>query len=355
MDQASLVNLNSRNHVKKSTIAALVLSCFAASAQAQSSVTVYGTIDTGISKKTDTTLNIGKRDSNKLGFKGVEDIGDGLKALFQVEMRFEPDTGTVESNSRPLFQGQSRVGLHGGFGMVRIGRGVTAYQDTKDAFDPWNGNAGTAGFKGDVMVAGYSSEQLDPAGSSNDRFSNALFYNSLEMSGFQFNASVATKETNGGAALTGRGAAAAPQYGANAEASANPFSLSGTYKNGALAAMLAYERNGAETKAGMVAGSVMATPELKLVASYARQNQDHTKVTNSETKGWVVGANYTMGAGKILAGYGQKAPDGAVKTKQVSLGYEYSLSKRTFVFAEASSKKAATNVSYYGVGVHHNF
>ena len=341
--------------MKKHLIAALVLSAFGSAAYAQSAVTVYGAIDDGIAKATDKTLAVTKRDSNKLGFKGTEDLGDGLKALFQLEMRFEPDTGTVESGSRPLFQGQSRVGLQGNFGMLRIGRGVTALQDAKDAFDPFNGISGTPGFKSDVEVAGYTSQPLDPAGSSNDRFNNAIWYNSPLVSGFQFNATVGSKEANGGPAVVGRGTTAAPQYAAGAEASAAPFSLAATYKEGVIGAMVGYERNTVETKLWHVGVSAMATPELKLMATYARQDQGHSKATNPQTKGWLVGANYTIGAGRFLAGYGQKTPDGAVKTKQASVGYEYNLSKRTFVYADVSNKKAATTARYYGVGVHHNF
>lgn len=331
------------------------MTAFAASAQAQSGVTVYGSIDAGIAKVTDKTLAVTKRDSNKLGFRGTEDLGNGLKALMQLEMRYEPDTGTVESSTRPLFQGQTRVGLQGAFGMVRIGRGTTAVQDAKDAFDPFNGISGTPGFKSDIEVAGYTSQPLDPAGSSNDRFNNAVWYNSPLIGGVALNMTVGTKEGNGGPAVVGRGTTAAPQYAANGEASANPFSIAATYKNGNIAAMLGYERNAVETKLLQAGVSVNPMADLKLMATYARQDQGHIKAVNPETKGWLVGANYTVGAGRFLAGYGQKSPDGAVKTKQASLGYEYNLSKRTFVYADVSSKKAATDVKYYGVGLHHNF
>ncbi len=339
----------------KHTILALALVGAFGVAQAQSSVTIYGTLDQGLTKKTDTTLAIGKRDNNKLGFKGVEDLGNGLKALFQLEIRYEPDTGTVESNSRPLFQGQSRVGLQGAFGMVRLGRGTTALMDAIDAFEPWSGVPSVAGFKTDLTVAGYSSDPLSPAGNSGNRFSNALFYNTPEIAGFQFNATVGTKEANGGPAIVGRGTATAPQYIASSEASANPFSLSATYKNGPAAFFAAYERNAIETKLMSLAASVMASNELKLVATYSRQDREHTTLTNPKTKAWVLGANYTIGAGKVLAGYGQKTPDGGIKTKQTSIGYEYGLSKRTYLYVDLSDKKAATAVKFYSVGVHHNF
>jgi len=353
--------------MKKSLLALALFGAFAGVANAQSAVQIYGTVDAGMIKRSNQTLNIGKRSNNTLGFKGTEDLGNGLKALFQLEIRYEPDTGTNEQGAggqRPLFQGQSRVGLQGDFGMVRLGRGLTAFQESSIAFDPWHGLPTPAGFQTDLVVAGYTSDPLGPIGNSTNRFSNALFYNSPEFSGFQINTTVATKEANQGAAVVGRGILA-PQYGVNAEASANPYSITATYKNGPIAAMLATERNAVETRIWSIAASILATPELKLMASYQRQNQDHTLATNPLTKAWVLGANYTMGPGKFLAGYGQKNPDGIAKTYQTSLGYEYSLSKRTYVYADASRKKApvapatagapAININTYAVGVNHAF
>ncbi|MYN15139.1 porin [Rugamonas sp. FT107W] len=343
------------NKSYKSFTALAVLAATAGVAQAQSAVTVYGNIDLGVFKKTGSTLSEGRRDNNRLGFKGVEDLGDGLKALFQLEIRYDPDVGTIEGASRPLFQGQSRVGLQGSFGTVRIGRGLTALQDSNVAFEPFRGTPSTAGFITDLMVAGYTSQPLDPAGSSANRFSNAVFYNSPEIAGLQLNVTVATREANGNPALIGRGTQAAPQYAANAALNSNPYSVSATYRAGIFAAMLAAERNAAETKLWSVAGSVQARPDLKLVASYQSQDQEHTVAVNPVTKAWVVGANLDIGPGTLLAGYGRKTPDGAVPTKQIGLGYEYGLSKRTFLYVDASNRKAVTSVNFYGVGIHHNF
>ena len=345
--------------MKKSLVALALFGAFAGVAHAQSSVVIYGTLDAAVTKRTGTTVNIGKHDNNKLGFKGVEDLGNGLKALFQLEMRFEPDTGVVENTTRPLFQGQSRVGLQGDFGTVRLGRGLTAFQESTTAFEPWSGMPTPAGFQTDLQVAAYTSDPLSPAGNSNNRFSNAVFYNTPVVGGFQANATIATKEANNGPALAGT------TVGANSEARVTPYSLSATYTAGMFGGMAAYERNAVETKLWSIAASVNPMPELKVMASYTKQDQGKTVAFNPETKSWVLGANYTMGPGMFRAGYGQKTPDGIVKTKQVSLGYEYSLSKRTYVYAEASNRKQptvpvtttskATSVNYYGVGVHHNF
>ncbi|WP_305824924.1 porin [Massilia brevitalea] len=353
--------------MKKSLMAVALVGAFAGVAHAQTAVQIYGTLDAGVQKQSGNTLSIGKRAANTLGFKGTEDLGNGLKALFQLEIRYESDTGTVENGSRPLFQGQSRVGLQGDFGMVRIGRGLTPYQETIGAFEPWHALPNQGGFYTDLAVAGYNSAPLEPANSSNNRWSNAFWYNSPVTSGFQVNAAIATKE---GAGANGR--AVGTQYPVGAEASANPFSISTTYNNGPAALMLGYERNAVETKVWSAAGSFMATPQLKLMALYTHQDQGNAFTAlpvlangvrvGPETNAWVLGANYTMGPGKVLVGYGQKDPDNWIKTKQMSLGYEYSLSKRTYVYIDASRKTGAQgqfgvdrSVNYYDLGINHSF
>ncbi|CAN7560327.1 porin [Pseudoduganella sp. LjRoot289] len=355
------------------TLALLGISGTVTGAHAQSSVTVYGTLDAGIAKVSGTTAQIAKRDNNKLGFRGVEDLGGGLKALFQLEIRYESDTGTVEAGSRPLFQGQSRVGLQGAFGTVRLGRGLTAYQEASTAFEPWNGlptvvpssTGGSIGpgFQPDIHVAGYTSDALGPAGNSRNRFSNAVFYNSPLYNGFQLNLTVGAKEANGNAALIGRGTALAPQYPANSAPSAAPYSVSATYNSGRFGALAAYERNAIETKLWALAASYKPLPDLKLMASYQQQDQSHTMAANADIKAWLLGANYTMGAGKLLLGYGQKTPDAAPHVKQASIGYEHSLSARTYLYADLSNRKTPPvstpailrSYTFYGAGVHHNF
>lgn len=354
-------------HTTRVLTLALLGAC-ASAAHAQSTVQVYGLIDAGIIKRTDQRVVIGKRANNTLGFKGVEDLGDGLRALFQLEIRYEPDTGTIEQGAggvqRPLFQGQSRVGLQGAFGTVRIGRGLTAFQESSIAFEPFHGVPSPVGFQTDMTVAGYTSDPLGLVGNSTNRFSNALFYNSPELAGFQLNATVGTRESSpGSAALIGRGTPSAPQFGPGANAAANPYSVSGTYKSGPLALMAALEQNAVETRLYSLAASYLVLPDLKLMASRTRQDRGTTMGNNEDVNAWVLGANYTIGAGKILAGYGQKDAGvlnaSAQKTKQYSLGYEHSLSKRTYVYADASQRRSAsttpTHLSTVAIGVNHSF
>jgi predicted porin len=337
------------------------LSC---AAQADSGVQVYGTLDVGMIKRSDVSLAIGKRADNTLGIKGSEALAKGVHALFQLEVRYEPDTGSLElgggGNSRPFLQGQSRVGLQGSFGMIRIGRGLTAFQETSGAFEPFHGVPSPAGFQTDLAVAGYTSDPLGAPGNSANRFSSALFYNSPQFNGFQINTTLATRAANRGAALIGRGSASAPQYASGSKASANPYSIAMTYKNAGAALMVATERNALESQVSSLAVSLMVNPELKLMASYTRQQRDHTVAGDADTSAWVLGGNYIMGPGKLLVGYGNKtdeADSADLKTRQFSLGYEYSLSKRTYLYVDASKKHfpAGASIHHYALGMNHAF
>ncbi|SHN68244.1 Outer membrane protein (porin) [Duganella sacchari] len=349
----------------KKTLVALALTGVFSVAYAQSSVVIYGTLDAGVSRRTDTDVTaVGKRDNNKLGFRGVEDLGSGLKALFQLEIRYEPDTGVIESTTRPLFQGQSRVGLQGDFGTLRIGRALTAFQETSTAFEPWAGMPAVAGYQTDLQVAGYTSDPLSPAGNSANRFSNAVFYNTPVIGGiFQLNVTVGTKEAANNPVIIGRGTATLPQFPANTMAPVNPYSLSATVTNGPGAAYVAYERNAVSTKLWSIGASFKPIPDLKLMGSYQRQDQDYSVPINPITKAWLIGANYNIGAGMIRAGFGQKTPDNVLnsaaiaKTKQFSLGYDYNLSPRTYLYIDGTRKKLtpAATFNFYSVGIHHNF
>jgi predicted porin len=365
--------------MKKSLVALALMGAFSSAAYAQSSVTIYGTLDAGINKTTHTansSVQEGKRDNNKLGFRGVEDLGSGLKALFQLEIRFEPDTGTIEGVSRPLFQGQSRVGLQGSFGTVRLGRGLTSLQETTTQYEPWSGMPNVAGFQTDIMVGGYrsavsgsGSDPLGLAGNSGNRFANGLWYNSPVYNGFQLNLNMASKENNGlTTAIVGRGTAAAPQYPIGSLASVYPYSASATFSEPGAAlprysVYAAAERNAVEVKLWSVGAYFRPIPDLKLMANYSKQDLGSIVAINDTINTWMVGANYNIGPGKVLFGYGQKDPDGSLKWKQLSVGYEYNLSARTYLYLDLSQKKLplttsatfTTKQNHYALGVHHNF
>jgi general bacterial porin, GBP family len=119
--------------MKKSLLALAALSAFATAAQAQSSVTVYGIVDIGFTSQdtagvsgtamTDNTLA-----TSRLGFRGTEDLGGGLKAEFQLESKLAPSNGMVGADTpnatqtNVMFNRESWVGLSSTkFGSLRLG------------------------------------------------------------------------------------------------------------------------------------------------------------------------------------------------------------------------------------------
>ena len=113
--------------MKKSLLALAALTAFAGVASAQSSVTLFGIVDlsargvdNGIGTRS--TINQDGNSSSRLGFRGVEDLGGGLKAGFWIEGALSADTGNATGQT---WQRRSTVSLMGGFGEIRLGRDYT--------------------------------------------------------------------------------------------------------------------------------------------------------------------------------------------------------------------------------------
>lgn len=343
-----------RISMKKSLLALAVLGAFAGAAQAQTSVTIYGQMDVGITKSTGSSTAVNAGDNNKLGFKGTEDLGGGLSALFQAEIRFDPNTGRTEgNNTRPLFQGSSVVGLSGGFGTVRLGRALTPLQATLPAFDPWGATRNRGAFVPVVALAGgtagsgqtfYTSTPLEPTNGAANRFSNAIFYSTPNMSGFQGQFALQSKQAQD---------AGTPEV--------LPFSAAFTYANGPVGALVAYEKNAVRSSIWAL-GASYKVGTANIMGTYAKQSAGGVIVpagvnAGQDAKSWTIGTNVDLGTGNFLAGYGQDKPDVGNKLGKLSLGYEHKLSKRTFLYTDIIRVKAdnVDSVNTIDVGVHHNF
>jgi predicted porin len=147
--------------MKKSLIALAALASIAGSVQAQSSVTLYGIIDmnVGTSKSESTTAKQTIFNSSesaiatsRLGFKGVEDLGGGLKLAFTLEGCLNPNNGTAgtgvtdsataaTTTTNRLFNREAQVELSGAFGAVRFGTtDLLATNNIMDGLINVNGN-----------------------------------------------------------------------------------------------------------------------------------------------------------------------------------------------------------------------
>ncbi|EEA00506.1 porin Gram-negative type [Burkholderia sp. H160] len=140
--------------MKKSLLALAALGAFAGVAHAQSSVTLYGIVDAGITFTNNVglgskapggyqqyALTSGVLQGSRFGLRGTEDLGGGLKALFVLENGFNVNNGTLGQGGL-MFGRQAYVGLSSQFGTVTMGRqydSVVDYVGPFEAGDQWGG------------------------------------------------------------------------------------------------------------------------------------------------------------------------------------------------------------------------
>ena len=308
--------------MKKSLLALAVLGAFAGAASAQSSVTLYGKLDLGFAKeagKADKQVRDGS--SSRLGFRGVEDLGGGLKAMFQIEHRFNPDTGTVTNTA--FWHGLSTVGLGGSFGTVNLGRQYTAaFSLATDVIDPFGGDT-VAGLRGESLTKSVARLRTD----------NSVRYDGA-FGGLKVAADIAETPAGG----VDRPYSVAAQY------AAGPFMVAASYDN----------PTGANDNLATLGGSYTFGP-AKVSLGIGRGDND----SNVRVKQALAGVTVSVGAaGQVLAGYAQQEVGTADATKKVSLGYRHNLSKRTQLYTDVTRVNdllSKTEKTGYDFGVIHTF
>src|SRR5450830_1106445 len=362
--------------MKKSLLALAVLGAFAGAAQAQSSVTIYGIVDTGITytskaatpSSTAANVNTGSKfavnsgviQGSRIGFKGVEDLGGGLNAVFQLETGFNNDNGALNgqdsATSNNLFRRKSVVGLAGGFGSVLLGR-QTDFADTISAYTAVND------FGGVTANSGSGLNRLQGT-----RTNNSVSYTTNNLGGFTGNLMYGFGETAG---KTSAG---------------QSFGLGGKYDNGPLGLGINYYQSkqgptpsdtsliANAAALGTVSAGSSAAKVLNLVASYqfgparvygnysrVKQDLNTTAVTGltqaTRTTAATLGLSkkadmYELGTAysltpslKLLGSVQYTRADfdglsGKGKLTQYNIGSDYWLSKRTDLYAFVSNLRA---------------
>ena len=330
--------------MQKKLIALAVAGLVSAPAFAQSNVTVYGIADAyvGIGSHGDNDFRgVGSAglSGSRIGFRGTEDLGNGLKAVFTVEQGFSIDTGSgLGDASRQAF-----VGLNGAFGTVSLGRQYAPGYHATATYDVFGAAAvsprailvGAANGLSGVWTDGVDTETiaaakgLSIAPNSAARWNNSVAYTG-SFSGLTARAiySFNGVETNTYA-----------QDGADVERTGKPgdddaMGVSLDYANGPLSVGATYHllKNDAEDqKEWMVAGGY-DFGVLKLIASY-QQAKNVGFEKDNDAKLWQVGALVPVGAaGNVHVAYGEVKYDWGSedpKAKSFGLAYTHALSKRT--------------------------
>ncbi len=159
-----------------------------AAAFAQSSVQLYGTIDGGLRYQTNVdaagnhlvSTTSGNYYSNRLGFRGKEDLGNGLNAHFQLESGFNDKTGALDNTNNVLFNRTAAVGLGGDWGSIDAGRQYTVAFRTEKFLDPFNHHytplVPLASGAGTSLPAAAKAAGLTASSNSGTRFNNDIQY-----------------------------------------------------------------------------------------------------------------------------------------------------------------------------------
>lgn len=298
-----------------------------ASAQSTTNVTLYGLMDMGLNqvdqgtaagvKQSATRVDSGLMSTGRWGVRGNEDLGGGLQAVFQMEGEMQGDTGTGAATGGGLnFARRSYVGVKGKFGELTAGRDYTpAY---------WADIA--------VDVTGYglygSSRVFQAGGGLSNRFSNGLFYTSPNLSGLVVRAAWSTGEQIAEPKDRGNAWALGANYGSG------PLLLTAYYQSVKGTATPVVETKETGIGGGYTIGA------LRLVAGWGKADPEGNA---NNTQQMHLGAGYKVGAGEFYGQVTQLKREAATgpepKATLFGIGYTHGLSKRTTLYASFGQTK----------------
>jgi predicted porin len=352
----------------KKAMLALALGASAGVCSAQTNVTMYGVVDMAVVRESGgapgpiTKLTSGVASGSRLGFKGSEDLGGGLSAVFLLENGFQADTGAMGQGGL-LFGRQAYVGLRGNAGTVTLGRQYTPQYLAVAAVDPFGSG-----------MAGDTKNLITATGNSASRMDNAVKYQSPTYQGFSAEA------VYGAGEVAGDGGAGR-QLGA---------ALS--YVHGPLALRLAHHHRDNNTATVHNLGSARNTIATAIYdAGYMKAhfaygvddgvnsalprnsaNPYGVAVTPStDSRALLLGVTVPRGRHVWLASWIQR-DDRTARNQdatQWALGYRYLLSSRTDLYAAAAHIRNRNGAAYtvgsaiesgtgnraVNLGVRHNF
>ncbi|MDB5908222.1 MAG: hypothetical protein JWP34_2336 [Massilia sp.] len=329
--------------------------------------------------------------NSRLGFRGSEDLGGGMKAIFQLEMGFGVDTG-VNTSSTALFSRDTWVGLAGNFGTVRLGSMDTVYKNLGDTLTYLGISSGN--FISTSNILSKPGIGSSSASSFHLRRANSVYYETPEFAGgfqglFDYSlGEVANDATRGNVYSTGIKYEAGPLYAAIAYERHND--LFGGSKN-----VVTALRNDSNPLANSRDSAVRATVQYK-ITNNTRAEVNLADLKYSETGGangkfreykhntWSIAAEHkATEAITLFAAYGQSTAGSCalvgtaacstngLEGKMFNMGAGYYFSKRTLLFAVASymgNGDAATysnlnsgnplpgqDIKTFGFGISHSF
>ncbi|MCG5508898.1 porin [Ectothiorhodospira lacustris] len=303
--------------MQKKVLVFAVAAAMGLPAAAMADTTLYGRLNLStdiVDNGEDTTHQLASN-SSRLGVRGSEDLGNGLRGVFQIEAGLQGDSGSAFGSSN-LTGRNTYVGLAGGFGEVRVGKHDTPY---KLATLPLNFFADTLGDVNHVTSRMASNDV-----SFYRRNDNTLLYLSPDLDGLRFMASYTTDVSDDRAS--------------NADANdQKAFSLAGTFTQGPMYVTVAYEQlNNWDDDNNARAWKVGGTYQIDALTLAAMYENIDSKVDDiGDRDAFHLGAKYQLGQAYLMGSYTYAGEDDRDNTdaQMYALGAGYSLSRRTGVYA----------------------
>lgn len=303
-----------------------------ASAFAQSNVTVYGILDIGLFSIDDdagngvTAVESSGWSTSVLGFKGSEDLGNGLKAIFQIETALTNDSSSTFGDAQDTF-----VGLEGGFGTVVAGRISTPLNNWMGDFDA--SGASNAFRSTNVNLTAFTGE----ANGLETRVDNAVAYVAPTFSGIQFAALYAPDEDD--------------------SISHDVYGIGLRYDAGPISAMYTWHAVNNLVDSHTVGGAY-DFGVARLMATYILNDADASALEDETA--WGLGASAPIGAGVVSLGFTAQSDVEGIDGNDIdvwALAYQHSLSKRTYAYAgyQYQDPDNGSSRDTFGVGIGHSF
>ncbi len=329
--------------MKKSLLALAALTAFAGVASAQSSVTLFGILDVNVRTVDNdlgavSSLSTDGNASSRLGFRGVEDLGGGLRAGFWLEAAVAPDTGSMGAGSTinasttavtaQIFNRRATASLMGRFGEVRLGRDYTPTFWNHTVFDPFGTNG--VGSQTNLMTQQGQSSPMGATSGTLVRANNTIGYFLPAMGGLYGQAMVALGEG---------GPPGNDYFGGRIGYAAGPFNVAFAYGKTTEANAANAPGGALDLEAWNIGGS-WNFGFMTLMGQYHEYDMSARSIKN-----YMVGATVPLGAGTIKASWAESDVDGGTgatrtgpsgKASQLAVGYVYDLSKRTALYGHYS-------------------
>ncbi|KQV86239.1 hypothetical protein ASD15_29645 [Massilia sp. Root351] len=312
-------------------------------AAAQSSVAVYGAVDAGIVRESGgvagniTKLTGGVEGGSRLGFRGSEDLGDGMKGIFALEMGFGLDTG-VSGQGGVLFGRQALVGLQTKSGTLTLGRQYTPLFMAMTNIDPFQS----------LSTAGSAANLMSNAGI---RMNNTVKYAMPDTMGFSGELAYGLGEVAGNSD-------AGRNIGANAGYTSGPLSIKAAYANiNSIPAGTAAMTKGRTTMLGATYDFGVAKAALAYSVNRGTVNINNTINPNgqADSRDLLLGVTVPYGPHTLRASIINKKDRAGTRrgADQWGVGYSYYLSRRTDVYlayASIDNDAAKGATGFYTVG-----